>query len=81
MRVKAETISIANKIFRHYKGNNYKVLMVAKHTETNPLEKLVIYKEHKPKDKIVNIWARPYNMFMDKVEYDGQIVKRFTKIK
>lgn len=47
-------------IYRHFKGDLVKVLMIA--TDSEKLEELVIY-EHKDK-----IWARPLKMFMSKVD-------------
>ena len=61
--------------YRHYKGNSYKVLHIAKHTET--AEQLVIYQalygDH-------SIWARPLDMFIEDVTLpDGTTVPRFHK--
>ncbi len=62
--------------YRHFKGNEYLVLYVAKHSET--LEELVVYQalygEH-------GIWVRPLEMFLDKKEVDGALVERFTEIR
>lgn len=59
-------------IYQHYKGNTYKILYVAKHSET--LEDMVIYQDVNAPDKI---WARPATMWNDDVEIDGKTVKRF----
>lgn len=61
--------------YRHYKGTEYEVIAVAKHSETG--EKLVIYTsvDHEPK-----VWARPYDMFTDVVEYNGHKMLRFTPL-
>ena len=59
-------------IYRHYKGNTYKVLHIAKHSET--LEDMVIYQDVNSPDKI---WARPASMWNDDVEIDEETVKRF----
>lgn len=58
--------------YRHYKGNIYKVLHIAKHSET--LEDMVIYQDINAPDKI---WARPASMWNDDIEIDGKTVKRF----
>ena len=47
--------------YRHFKGDEYQVLNVARHTETK--EVLVVYQ-----DMSGCIWARPYDMFMSKVD-------------
>lgn len=50
------------KKYRHYKGNKYLALHVAKRTET--LEELVIYQALYGEK---GIWARPLSMFIEKV--------------
>lgn len=59
--------------YRHYKGNEYEVLHVAKHTETE--EDLVVYKAISDPEKV---WVRPLTMFIEDVEIDGKIVPRFA---
>lgn len=59
-------------IYSHYKGNTYKVLYIAKHSET--LEDMVIYQDVNESDKI---WARPISMWNDDIKIDGKTVKRF----
>lgn len=54
-------------IYKHYKGNYYLVEDIATHSETN--EKLVIYRALYGDTKL---WARPYNMFLDEVNKNGQ---------
>ena len=61
--------------YRHFKGNEYEVTGFAKHSETS--EKLVIYKSLSNSD---DVWARPYDMFIDVVEHNGESVNRFTLI-
>ncbi len=61
--------------YRHYKGNEYEVLHVAKHTETE--EDLVVYKAISDPEKV---WVRPLTMFIEDVEIDGKIVPRFTHL-
>jgi len=62
--------------YRHYKGNLYEVLMLARHSETE--EWMVVYRA--PYDNN-SLWVRPYDMFCEKVEVDGKMVNRFDKIK
>ena len=63
-------------IYRHYKGNMYKALYVALHTETE--EPLAIYQALYGDEKI---WARPLEMFLDEVILsDGSVVPRFELI-
>ncbi len=59
--------------FRHYKGNEYRIVAIAKHTET--LEDLIVYQDINDESKI---WARPRAMFEDEIEVDGKNVRRFT---
>ncbi len=61
--------------YRHYKGNTYKVLHIAKHSET--LEDMVVYQDVNNPDKI---WARPLSMWNDDIAIDGKTVKRFELI-
>lgn len=61
--------------YRHFKGTEYEVLGVSKHSETG--EKLVIYMSVDGKE---TLWARPYDMFIDVVEHDGKKVNRFTPL-
>lgn len=55
------------KVYKHFKENEYKVLCIAMHTETN--EDMVIYQNIHDESKI---YARPYDMFnsfVDKEKY------------
>lgn len=60
-------------IYRHYKGGLYYVTGVGQHTETE--EYLVFYKDGKGIP-----WARPLEMFVEQVEYEGKMVPRFEPI-
>lgn len=64
-------------LYKHYKGNLYEVIGVARHSET--LEELVVYKATYQKEG-ENLWIRPLAMFKETVFIDGQEKKRFEKI-
>lgn len=61
--------------YRHYKGNEYEVIGVAKHSET--LEELVVYRAIYKKH---DLWVRPLKMFTEEVEIDGKKIPRFEYI-
>lgn len=64
-------------IYQHYKGNYYKVVKEARHSET--LEEMVIY-ECLDENDLSKIWVRPKKMFLGNVVVDGQVVPRFRQI-
>jgi hypothetical protein len=59
--------------YRHYKGRDYEVVAVARHSET--LEPVVVYRalygDH-------GLWVRPYAMFCENVLVDGRSIRRFA---
>ena len=61
--------------YRHFKGNEYEVLGMAHHSETQ--EPMVIYRalygEH-------GVWVRPAVMWSEKVEHEGKLVARFSPV-
>ena len=59
-------------LYRHYKGNLYRLLYIARHSET--LEEMVIYQDVNNPEKI---WARPASMWEETVEVGGERVSRF----
>jgi len=61
--------------YRHYKGSMYEVLMTARHSETE--EWMVVYKTLYGD---FSTWVRPYEMFIEKIEVEGQMVERFSKV-
>jgi hypothetical protein len=65
--------SVATGTYRHYKGHLYKVLGVGMHTETE--EPLVLYQSLYGN---FDLWARPVSMWFETVEYEGQVLPRFT---
>lgn len=64
-----------NGIYRHYKGNKYKVIAIGKHSET--LDQLVVYQALYGNNEI---WCRPISMWNDDINVDGKIQKRFQII-
>ncbi|RTL21408.1 MAG: DUF1653 domain-containing protein [Burkholderiales bacterium] len=61
--------------YRHYKGGEYEVLAVARHSET--LEPLVVYR---PLYNDSGWWVRPFAMFVERVVIDGVEQPRFARV-
>lgn len=61
--------------YRHFKGKEYEVLGVARHSETE--EELVVYRALYGD---FGLWVRPVSMWNEAVERDGKTVRRFTYI-
>lgn len=61
--------------YRHYKGGEYEVIGVARHSET--LEPLVVYR---PLYNESGWWVRPHAMFFGTVVVDGRLRPRFERI-
>jgi hypothetical protein len=70
-----ETTPITAGRYRHYKGNEYTVLDVARHSETR--EELVVYRQEYGDH---SLWVRPKQMFLGTVKSDGKEVPRFRYI-
>jgi len=66
---------VETKLYEHYKGNKYRLLAIAKHSET--LEEMVVYQAEYG-DR--GIWVRPKEMFFEKIEIDGKMIDRFREI-
>lgn len=62
-------------LYRHYKGNEYRVVGLARHSET--LEPLVVYAALYGER---GLWVRPAAMFSETVEVAGRCVPRFARI-
>jgi hypothetical protein len=58
--------------YRHYKGGEYEVVGVARHSET-----LVVYR---PLYNQTGLWVRPYDMFFGQVELEGRLQPRFAPL-
>lgn len=61
--------------YRHFKGNEYEVIHVARHSET--LEEHVVYRALYGEG---GVWVRPLSMFVEQVTRDGKTFPRFEKI-
>ena len=61
--------------YRHFKGNEYEALFLAKHSETQ--EEMVVYRALYGE---FGIWVRPLSMWNETVIYEGREVKRFAYI-
>lgn len=61
--------------YRHYKGLDYEVLGVARHSET--LEPVVVYR---PLYNATGLWVRPFDMFVGEVEVNGSRQLRFAPL-
>ena len=62
-------------VYRHYKGKDYEVIGVAKHSEDE--SELVVYRTLYGD---FSLWVRPLEMFNETIEIDGQQVKRFQRL-
>lgn len=67
--------NIAPGIYKHFKGEHYQVIGIAKHSET--LEDYVVYKQLYGDHAT---WIRPASMFLEMVNRDGKLKPRFQKI-
>lgn len=63
------------KKYRHFKGNEYLVLHLARHSET--MEPMVVYQALYGE---YGIWVRPLSMFLEQVNVNGVMANRFTEI-
>lgn len=61
--------------YKHFKGGEYEVIGVARHSETG--EELVLYRALYG-DK--EMWVRPLAMFLERIEIEGKNVPRFEYI-
>lgn len=61
--------------YRHYKGHDYEVIGIARHSETE--ESFVVYRALYGER---GLWVRPEKMFLDTVTVDGRSIPRFTRL-
>ena len=74
--IRDKKMSIEAGRYKHYKGNEYLVLGVARHSETE--EELVVYRQDYGEK---GLWVRPLSMFRETVDVGGQQVPRFQYLK
>lgn len=70
-----ETTSRPSGRYRHFKGNEYSVVGIARHSET--LEEHVVYRQE---DGERGLWVRPKEMFLENVTVDGRLMPRFQPL-
>ena len=75
MKHMVRQLDMTGKYYRHFKGNVYRVLHIAKHSET--LEEMVVYQAMYGER---GIWVRPKSMFDEVIERDGKTFRRFSPI-
>ena len=71
---KATSITVGG-VYEHYKSLRYKIIGVARHTET--LEELVVYQALYGNG---DIWVRPLAMFLENVVMNGRVQPRFKLV-
>lgn len=62
-------------LYRHFKGNMYRVIGTAHHSET--MEEMVVYQALYGE---MGLWVRPRHMFLETVERDGKTFQRFEYV-
>ena len=70
-------MKIKTGVYEHFKGKRYRVLGVAKHSET--LEDFVVYRALYD-NEVSKLWVRPVEIFKDTVELNGKKVLRYKYI-
>ena len=61
-------------VYEHFKGEQYRVIGIAKHSET--LEDVVVY-EALYENEVSKLWVRPLELFLGEVEAGGKRAPRF----
>ena len=72
-------MSVETGYYKHFKGNIYQLIAVAKHSETG--EEMVVYRGlYDSPHGYGAVWIRPVAMFLETIERDGKTMKRFAPI-
>ena len=66
-----------DEIYRHYKGNNYKIILISR-LESHPEQILVSYIPLYETRSEIKVWTRTLENFLEEVEVGGKKVKRFS---
>ena len=67
-------------VYKHFKGNYYRVIDIVRHSETN--EEMVLYVPLYLNEEFPgSLWVRPLEMFLETVERDGKKFPRFKFVK
>jgi hypothetical protein len=61
--------------YKHFKGGEYEVIGIAKHSETE--EDMVVYRPQYGKR---GLWVRPLAMFEETVTHKGEVIPRFRYV-
>ena len=75
MNYEEAVVAIQPGRYRHFKGNEYEVIAVARHSETE--EPMVVYRALYGD---CGVWVRPAKMWNEQIVRDGKTYTRFTKI-
>ncbi len=76
MKGEQSVIKIRPGVYRHFKGKEYRVLFVAKHSETE--ESMVVYQALYGE---YGYWVRPASMWNEMVDHDGEKLPRFQWVR
>ena len=71
--LKMKKMQIPLGIYRHFKGNLYEAVAIAKHSET--LEEMVVYRALYGEGEF---WIRPLSLWMEQIERNGEKIPRFS---
>lgn len=74
MDIKPQSDIVSGGIYQHYKGKQYRVIGIGRHSET--LEEVVLY-EALYDNPLGRLWCRPASMWSEVVEVGGEKVPRF----
>ena len=74
MKNQAEPVILPG-VYRHFKGKEYRVITLARHSETEEL--MVVYQALYGER---GFWVRPASMWNELIDRDGRTIRRFTRV-